>query len=282
MEKLQKFSVGAVTVPAETSLFFIAGPCVIEGRKMALEVASGLHAIHESDGVPFIFKGSYRKANRTSASSFTGIGDVAALEILGEVRDRFNIPVLTDIHEVREVELAAQYVDVLQIPAFLSRQSDLLSAAGMSGLCVNIKKGQFMAPEDMAMAAEKVTRTGNARLMLTERGTFFGYHNLVVDFRGIPKMQSIGYPVVYDATHSLQLPSAEKGASGGEREYLLPMARAAVAAGVNGLFFEVHPDPDRAMSDAATQVALKDFPEIVRQLSKLHACMQSEFQAQSR
>ena len=272
---MQKFSIGAVTVPGDSSLFFIAGPCVIEGSEMAFEVASALHALRESDGIPFVFKGSFRKANRSSASSFTGIGDKAALEILGEIRERFDMPVLTDVHETHEVDRAAQYVDVLQIPAFLSRQSDLLTAAGKSGLCVNIKKGQFMAPEDMEMAAEKVACTGNARIMLTERGTTFGYHNLVVDFRGIPKMASTGYPVVYDATHSLQLPSAGKKVSGGEREFLLPMARAAVAAGVHGLFFEVHPDPENAMSDAATQVSLKDFPRIVLQLQKLHACIRN-------
>ncbi len=272
---MQKFSIGTVSIPGDASLFFIAGPCVIEGRKMALEVASSLHAIRESDGVPFIFKGSFRKANRSSAASFTGIGDLAALEILGEIRERFDMPVLTDVHETHEVKLASPYVDVLQIPAFLSRQSDLLAAAGKSGLAVNIKKGQFMAPEDMAMAAEKVSRTGNTRLMLTERGTSFGYHNLVVDFRGIAKMALTGYPVVYDASHSLQLPSAGRGVSGGEREHLLPMARAAVAAGVHGLFFEVHPDPDNAMSDAATQVALKDFPAVVRKMRKLHRCIQA-------
>ena len=273
---MQKFSIGAVTVPGDSSLFFIAGPCVIEGREMAFEIASALHAIRESDGIPFIFKGSFRKANRSSVSSFTGIGDRAALEILGEIRERFDMPVLTDVHETHEVDRVAQYVDVLQIPAFLCRQSDLLAAAGKSGLCVNIKKGQFMAPEDMARAAEKVVRTGNTRLMLTERGTTFGYHNLVVDFRGIPKMAHTGYPVVYDATHSLQFPSAGNGVSGGERESLLPMARAAVGAGVHGLFFEVHPDPEKAMSDAATQVSLKEFPEIVLQMQKLHACIESQ------
>lgn len=270
---MEKFSVGSVTIPDETSLFFIAGPCLIEGREMAFDIASTLQSIRDSENVPFIFKGSFRKANRSSAGSFTGIGDIEALEILGEIRERFDMPVLTDVHETHEVEQVARYVDVLQIPAFLCRQSDLLKAAGNSGLCVNIKKGQFMAPEDMAMAADKVVRTGNSRVMLTERGTTFGYHNLVVDFRGIPKMGKTGYPVIYDATHSLQLPSAGKDVSGGEREYLLPMARAAVAAGVDGLFFEVHPDPDNALSDAATQLALKDFPAVVKQLQKLHACL---------
>ena len=270
---MEKFSVGDISIPGDAGLFFIAGPCVVEGREMALEAASVLQSIHEEEDVPCIFKGSFRKANRSSASSFTGIGDVEALEILAEIRDRFGLPVLTDVHEKHEVELAARFVDVLQIPAFLCRQTDLLAAAGESGLCVNIKKGQFMAPGDMAMAAEKVYRTGNSRLMLTERGTTFGYHNLVVDFRSIPKMGSIGFPVVYDATHSLQLPSAGAGVSGGEREYLLPMARAGVAAGADGLFFEIHPDPEKAMSDAATQLSLGDFPAVVRQLQKLYACI---------
>ncbi len=277
MEKTQQFSVGNVTVPGDNALFIIAGPCLIEGRDMALEVASVLSNVREEQGVPMIFKGSFRKANRSSVSSFTGIGDNAALEILEEIRERFDMPVLTDVHETQEVELVLQYVDVLQIPAFLSRQTDLLKAAGSSGLCVNIKKGQFMAPEDMALAAEKVAETGNTRIMLTERGTTFGYHNLVVDFRGIPEMSKTGYPVVYDATHSLQLPSSGQGTSGGVREYLLPMARAAVAAGVHGLFFEVHPEPQNAMSDAATQVSLKGFPEIVRQMQSLHSCVENQF-----
>ncbi len=272
---MQKFSVGEVVVPDDNLLFFIAGPCVIESRAMAFEVASVLRSIRESHNAPCIFKGSFRKANRSSASSFTGIGDRKALEILGEIREDFGLPVLTDVHETNEVELAAQYVDILQIPAFLCRQSALLEAAGESGLCVNIKKGQFMAPGDMTMAAEKVARTGNTRVMLTERGTTFGYHNLVVDFRSIPRMRAIGYPVVYDATHSLQLPSAAGGVSGGERQYLLPLARAAVAAGADGLFFEVHPDPARALSDAATQLALGAFPEVIQEMQKLHACVRS-------
>lgn len=274
MQKKQTFSIGDITVPAEKALFFIAGPCLIEGREMAFEVASLISNVREELDLPIIFKGSFRKANRSSASSFTGIGDREALDVLGEIRDHFDMPVLTDVHETHEVELVAKYVDVLQIPAFLCRQSDLLAAAGETGLAVNIKKGQFMAPEDMAMAVEKVTLTGNTSVMLTERGSSFGYHNLVVDFRGIPKMQSTGFPVVYDATHSLQLPSAGNGVSGGEKEFLRPMARAAVAAGVDGLFFEVHPDPQKAMSDAATQLALADFPSVAREMQKLRACLQ--------
>ena len=273
MSEYQKHSTAGLPLPDNSALFIIAGPCVIEGSDMAFEVASVLHSIRESENIPCIFKGSFRKANRTSASSFTGIGDRRALEILGEIRRRFGLPVLTDVHETGDIELVSKYVDVLQIPAFLCRQTDLLTAAGKSGLSVNIKKGQFMAPEDMVQAVEKVTLTGNTGVMLTERGTMFGYHNLVVDFRGISRMQDTGFPVVYDATHSLQLPSAGKGVSGGEREFLLPMARAAVAVGVDGLFFEIHPDPEKALSDASTQVSLKEFPKIVRQLQKLHSCL---------
>jgi len=272
---VQKFSIGSLSVPDDKNPLLIAGPCVIESRAMAIETAEELQRISHSEGVRFIFKGSFRKANRTSASSFTGIGDVEALEVLAEIRNTFDMPVITDVHETKDVALAAHYVDVLQIPAFLCRQTELLVAAGESGLAVNIKKGQFMAPEDMLLAAAKVVKTGNTRVMLTERGSSFGYHNLVVDFRGVVKMAESGYPVLYDATHSLQLPGAGKGVSGGERQYVMPLARAAVAVGVNGLFFEIHPDPSKALSDSATQVALADFNGIVKQLLHLYRCLES-------
>ncbi|MEI6756238.1 MAG: 3-deoxy-8-phosphooctulonate synthase [Chlorobium sp.] len=272
---MQKFSIGSISLPDESSPLFIAGPCVIESRAMAIETAEELQRISRNEGVRFIFKGSYRKANRTSASSFTGIGDIEALEVLAEIRQTYNMAVITDVHETKEVTLATPYVDVLQIPAFLCRQTELLVAAGESGLAVNIKKGQFMAPEDMALAAAKVAGTGNNRIMLTERGTSFGYHNLVVDFRSLAKMAESGYPVLYDATHSLQLPGAGHGVSGGERQFVMPLARAAVAAGVDGLFFEIHPDPSKALSDAATQVRLGDFEKIVKQLLHLYRCVHS-------
>jgi 2-dehydro-3-deoxyphosphooctonate aldolase (KDO 8-P synthase) len=272
---VQKFSLGPLTVPDEQLPLLIAGPCVIENRAMAFEIAGELGRIGREEGVRFVFKGSYRKANRSSGSSFRGIGDTDALEVLAEIREAHGMPVTTDVHETKEVTLAARYVDLLQIPAFLCRQTDLLVAAGESGLAVNIKKGQFMAPEDMALAAAKVVQTGNTKVMLTERGSSFGYHNLVVDFRGIVKMAESGFPVLYDATHSLQLPGGGEGVSGGERQYLLPLARAAVAAGVNGLFFEVHPDPPKAFSDAAVQIALRDFGPIVKQLLQLYRCVQS-------
>jgi 2-dehydro-3-deoxyphosphooctonate aldolase (KDO 8-P synthase) len=272
---MQKFSIGPLAIPAPEGLFLIAGPCLVENRQMALEVAEELDRISREESVPVIFKGSYRKANRSSSGSFTGIGDVQALEILAEIRETYGMPVLTDVHETGEVELAARYVDVLQIPAFLCRQTDLLVAAAETGLAVNIKKGQFMAPGDMAYAAEKVSSKGNRKVMLTERGTTFGYHNLVVDFRSLPIMGETGWPVVFDATHSVQLPGAASGVSGGDRRFLLPLARAAVATGVDGLFFEVHPDPSQAMSDAATQVRLDEFAPMVRELLQLQACVRS-------
>jgi 2-dehydro-3-deoxyphosphooctonate aldolase (KDO 8-P synthase) len=272
---MQKFSIGSLDLPGPQGLFLIAGPCLVESRQMVMQVAEELDRIRRQEAIPVIFKGSYRKANRSSAASFTGIGDREALEILAEVRETFGMPVLTDVHETGEVELAARYVDVLQIPAFLCRQTDLLVAAASTGLAVNIKKGQFMAPGDMAWAAEKAASTGNRKIMLTERGTTFGYHNLVVDFRSLPIMGDSGWPVVFDATHSVQLPGAASGVSGGDRRFLMPLARAAVATGIDGLFFEVHPDPARAMSDAATQVQLDDFAPMVTELLRLQACVQS-------
>ncbi len=272
---MQKFSIGPVSLPGPTGQFLVAGPCLIENRQMAVEVATELDRIRQEEDISVIFKGSYRKANRSSASSFTGMGDREALEILCEIRDLFDMPVLTDVHETSDVELAASHVDVLQIPAFLSRQTDLIVAAASTGLAINIKKGQFMAPEDMALAAEKAASTGNRKIMLTERGTTFGYHNLVVDYRGLPIMADSGWPVIFDATHSVQLPSAQSGVSGGDRRFLMPLARAAVAAGVDGLFFEVHPEPANAMSDVATQVPLDQFHGMVRELMQLQGCMQS-------
>lgn len=272
---MQKFSIGPAMLPGPKGLFLIAGPCLVENRHMAVEVAKELDRIRQEEGIPIIFKGSYRKANRSSASSYTGMGDREALEILCEIREVYDMPVLTDVHETSDVDLAASHVDVLQIPAFLSRQTELITAAASTGLAINIKKGQFMAPADMALAAEKAASTGNRKIMLTERGTTFGYHNLVVDYRSLPIMADSGWPVIFDATHSVQLPSASSGVSGGDRRFLMPLARAAVAAGVDGLFFEVHPEPSNAMSDAATQVPLEQFHAMVRELMQLQDCMQS-------
>ncbi len=236
------------------SLCVIAGPCLVEGEEMCFEVATRLKAACEARGLPFIFKASYRKANRSSAGSFEGLPGDQGLAILGRVRRELGVPVLTDVHERAEVAAAAEVADVLQIPAFLSRQTALLAAAAASGCAVNVKKGQFLAPDDMPNVVEKLTAAGCDRLMLTERGTCFGYHDLVVDLRGLVTMRELGWPVVYDATHSLQKPGGRE--SGGDRRFALPLMRAAVACGVDALFFETHPDPARARSDAATQLPL--------------------------
>jgi 2-dehydro-3-deoxyphosphooctonate aldolase (KDO 8-P synthase) len=224
--------------------------------------------IADEQGVPVIFKSSYKKANRTSAESFVGIGMEEALAILAEVKKTFGMPVLTDIHSEREASVAAEVADVLQIPAFLCRQTELLEAAGRTGRAVNIKKGQFMAPDDMRHAAEKVLVTGNNRILLTERGSSFGYHNLVVDMRGLRIMARTGFPVVLDVTHSVQLPGGEKAAaqSGGEPEFIVPLARAGVAIGIDALFVEVHPDPPRALSDAGSQLRLDQLAPMLQQV----------------
>lgn len=267
--KAHTFSIGNISIGNRKRLLVIAGPCVVESREMILKTASKLQAAAERADVALVFKSSYRKANRTSSKSFTGIGDEAALKILREVKDTLDLPVLTDVHLPEEAERAAAYVDVLQIPAFLSRQTELLQAAGATGKVVNIKKGQFMAPDDMRKAAEKVLETGNRKLLLTERGTSFGYHNLVVDYRALPTMSETGFPVVFDATHSVQLPSAGNGISSGERKFIPALARAAVAVGIDGVFMEVHPNPSAAKSDAATQFPLNRFEAMVRELHSL-------------
>lgn len=238
------------------NFFLLAGPCVIEGREMAFEIAERMVEITSRLSIPYAFKGSYRKANRSRSDSFTGIGDIEALEILAEVGNKFNIPVVTDIHSAAEASMAAKYVDILQIPAFLCRQSDILEAAAATGCWVNIKKGQFLSPESMAFAADKVRIHGNDKVILTDRGACFGYHDLIVDYRGIPTMQSFGSPVVLDITHSLQQPNQTSGVTGGKPEMIETIARAAVAVGVDGLFMETHPDPSKAKSDGANMLRL--------------------------
>lgn len=241
----------------------IAGPCLVESRDLIMQVAEHLSRVCRDLPVEFVLKGSYRKANRTSAGSFQGIGDRLALSYLREAGDAFGVRVITDIHADGEAAMAAEYVDVLQIPAFLSRQTSLLEAAAATGKTVNIKKAQFMAPDDMAKAAAKVVEAGNASVWLTERGTTFGYHDLVVDYRSLVIMAQSGHPVIFDATHSVQRPSA--GAqSGGNREFIPALARAAAAAGIDGLFFETHPDPAQAKSDAATQLPLHEVDAFIR------------------
>jgi len=263
--------VGSIPCGGNLPFILIAGPCVIEGRDSALYHAEALRVLTDRLGVPFIYKSSYDKANRTSAESFRGLGMDEGLAILAETKRQYGVPTLTDVHSPEEARAAADAVDVLQIPAFLCRQTDLLLAAGKSGRVVNIKKGQFLAPLDMGHAAAKVASTGNRRILLTERGASFGYNNLVSDFRSLPIMATTGYPVVYDATHSVQLPGGQGNTSGGQREFIAPLARAAVAVGVNGIFMEVHRDPERALSDSATVFPLAQLEILLRTLQQLDA-----------
>ena len=239
------------------NFFLLAGPCVIEGEDMAMRIAEHVVSLTRDRNIPYVFKGSYRKANRSRLDSFTGIGDENALRVLRRVRETFNIPVVTDIHSAEEAEMAAEYVDILQIPAFLCRQTDLLMAAAKTGRIVNIKKGQFLSPDAMNYAAEKVVSEGGAgNVMLTERGTTFGYQDLVVDFRGIPQMRKFGYPVVMDITHSLQQPNQTVGVTGGMPEMIETIAKAAIAVGADGLFIETHENPAVAKSDGANMLRL--------------------------
>ncbi|MEG0815380.1 MAG: 3-deoxy-8-phosphooctulonate synthase [Mucinivorans sp.] len=251
------------------NFFLIAGPCVIESEELAFQVAEHMVGLTLRLGIPYIFKGSYRKANRSRADSFTGIGDRAALEILARVGKKFNIPTVTDIHSAAEADMAAEYVDVLQIPAFLCRQTDILEAAAHTGRWVNIKKGQFLSPEAMQFAAAKVEGAGNDKVMLTDRGSMFGYGDLVVDFRGVPTMQKMGYPVILDATHSLQQPNTTSGVTGGMPQMIETIARAGIAVGVDGLFIETHPDPSRALSDGANMLRLDLMEDLLSKLVKI-------------
>lgn len=256
-------------------LVLIAGPCVIENEEITMRTAETIKKICSDLEIPYIFKSSYKKANRTSIKSYLGPGDEDGLRILQKVKNEFDLPVLTDIHTEEEAGQACEVADVLQIPAFLSRQTELLIAAGRTGRAVNIKKGQFLAPEDMKHAAEKVASTGNNSILLTERGTTFGYHNLVVDMRSLVIMREFGYPVVMDATHSVQLPSAGN-VSGGQPVYIPALSKAAVAVGIDALFLEVHPDPANALSDAQSQYPLDKLEKLLIQIKKLDAVVKSE------
>jgi 2-dehydro-3-deoxyphosphooctonate aldolase (KDO 8-P synthase) len=250
------------------NFFLIAGPCVIEEESIMFTVAETLKELCTRKGIPFVFKSSYSKANRSSVNSFSGPGREEGLKILSKIKREFDVPVLTDVHECVEVASAAEVCDILQIPAFLSRQTELIKTAAVTGRIINIKKGQFMAPEDMKLAAEKASSTGNKQILLTERGTTFGYHNLVVDFRSFVIMHQFGYPVVYDVTHSLQRPSVGNY-SGGNPEFALPMAKAAMATGmVKGLFIETHPEPQKAKSDSASMLPLAKMEAL------LESCLQ--------
>lgn len=264
-------SVRNIPLGGGNPLVLIAGPCVVENREMMMQTAGTIRAVAAKHGIPVLFKASYRKANRTSGAAFAGLAMDDALRILAEVRKEFGMPVLTDIHTPGEAATAAEVADVLQIPAFLCRQTDLLEAAGRTGKVVNIKKGQFLAPEDMGHAAAKVAGTGNRNILLTERGTSFGYHNLVVDMRSLPIMRELGYPVVLDATHSVQLPGGDPAGArtGGQPQFIGTLARAGVAAGCDALFLEVHPDPPRALSDAASQLHLDLLDDLLGQIARI-------------
>jgi 2-dehydro-3-deoxyphosphooctonate aldolase (KDO 8-P synthase) len=271
--------VGPVTVGGGHPLVLIGGPCAIEDEKHALMTAERLAAIAADHGVPFIYKSSYDKANRSSLGGYRGPGLREGLRILRRVRERVGVPVLSDVHQVEEVGPAAEVLDVLQIPAFLCRQTDLLVAAARTGRPVNVKKGQFLAPDDMRHVVAKLVDSGNPNVLLTERGTTFGYHNLVVDMRGLVQMRELGYPVVFDATHSVQLPGAAGDRSGGERRYVPALARAAVAVGVDALFMEMHEDPDRTLadgrplSDGPNMLRIDDLPALLRQVRAITAAL---------
>lgn len=255
---------------ADNNFFLLAGPCVIEGEDMALDIAAHIVPICKRLNIPYVFKGSYRKANRSRVDSFTGIGDEKALKILKKVRDEFGVPVVTDIHEAAEAEIAAEYVDILQIPAFLCRQTDLLVAAAKTGKMVNIKKGQFLAPESMRFAVQKVIDSGNNQVAVTERGTTFGYGDLVVDYRGIPTMKCDGkVPVILDVTHSLQQPNTGSGVTGGRPELIETIARAGIAVGADGLFIETHRNPAVAKSDGANMLRLDLLEGLLERLTKI-------------
>jgi 2-dehydro-3-deoxyphosphooctonate aldolase (KDO 8-P synthase) len=268
---VQPIQCAGLTVGGGSPLLLIAGPCVLESESHAIDTALAVRDITRRAGVPFVFKASYDKANRTSVRSFRGPGLAEGIRILGRVREAAGVPILTDIHEPSHAAFAAEAADILQIPAFLSRQTDLLLAAARTGRVVNIKKGQFLAPHDMRHAIEKVTSAGNPRVIVTERGVSFGYNNLVVDMRAFPILRSLGYPVIYDVTHSLQLPGAGDGATAGQAEFIEPMACAGVAAGVDGVFMEVHERPEQAPSDAENALRLDLLEPLLTRLVRIHA-----------
>ena len=265
----KKVKVGNIEIGGGNPLAIIAGPCVIESRDSALKHATLLKQAADRAGVPYIFKSSYDKANRSSGDSYRGPGLEAGLKILAEVKKQVGVPILTDVHEIEQVGAAKEIADVLQIPAFLCRQTDFVNAVARSGRVVNVKKGQFLAPWDIANVLEKILATGNQQVLLTERGVSFGYNNLVSDMRSLVIMRELGYPVVFDATHSLQLPGGLGKASGGDRKYIAPLARAGVAAGVDALFMEVHEDPDHALSDGPNSLPLGQFEGLLRVVKRL-------------
>jgi 2-dehydro-3-deoxyphosphooctonate aldolase (KDO 8-P synthase) len=269
--RLKEIRIGNIAVGGKNPPLIIAGPCVIEDENVTYRTAEGLKAICNSVGLPFIFKCSFDKANRTSVTSFRGPGLMAGLELLSEIGGKLDVPVISDVHSIEQIQPAADALDMIQIPAFLCRQTDLLVAASKTGKPVNVKKGQFLAPWDVQNIISKFISAGNENLMLTERGTSFGYNNLVVDFRSFPIMRSYGYPVIFDVTHSLQLPGGQGGCSGGQSEYALPLARAAAAAGVDGFFMEVHPDPAKALCDGPNMIRLDEIEKLLLEIKKISA-----------
>lgn len=271
MESPRTFSVGKIRFGGDAPLFLIAGPCVIESETHAMNMAERLGEIASELGIPYIFKASYDKANRSSFNSFRGPQLEEGLRILAEIKKCTGLPILTDVHDVSQVGPAAEVCDILQIPAFLCRQTDLLLAAGRTGRVVNVKKGQFLAPWEIGNAAEKIASAGNQKIILTERGSAFGYQNLVVDMRSFPIMRKFGYPIVFDVTHSVQLPGRAGKSSGGQPEFIEPLARAGAAVGVNGIFLEVHDNPSRALSDGANALPLDEFRALLQKVLRLSA-----------
>ncbi len=267
----KEISIGELSFGSGLPPVVIAGPCVIESEEITFHTARELKEICSGLGLPLVFKSSFDKANRSSLSSFRGPGLDRGLRILSDVKEKLGIPVISDIHSIREIAPAAEVLDALQVPAFLCRQTDLILAASETGKPVNVKKGQFLAPWDVKNIIEKFTSTGNTNLFITERGTSFGYNNLVVDFRGLPLMRAFGYPVIFDVTHSLQLPGGQGSRSGGQREFAGPLARAAAAVGVDGLFMEVHPDPDKALCDGPNMLRLGDVLRLLRTIKEIAA-----------
>jgi 2-dehydro-3-deoxyphosphooctonate aldolase (KDO 8-P synthase) len=271
MTQTREIALGSLRLGGGNPLFLIAGPCVIESEAHARMMAEKIAKIAGDAGVPYIFKASYDKANRSSVKAFRGPGPAEGLRILGKIKSEMKLPVLTDIHDASQAAAAAEVCDILQIPAFLARQTDLLMAAGKTGRIINVKKAQFLSPWDMGNVAEKVASTGNPKIILTERGASFGYQNLVVDMRSFPVMRKFGYPVVYDVTHSVQLPGGQGHASGGQPEFIEPLARAGVAAGVDGIFLETHDNPAAALSDGANALPLAQLPALLAKLKEMGA-----------
>lgn len=263
------FSIGNIQIQ-KNELFLIAGPCVIESEEIVFKTASELKEITQNLKIPFIFKSSYDKANRSSIKSFRGPGIKKGLEILNKVKEKFDVPILSDVHSVEEIHIAKDFLDIIQIPAFLCRQTDIVVEAAKTGKPVNVKKGQFLAPMDVKNIIEKIKFTGNEKIIITERGTSFGYNNLVVDFRSFPIIRSMGVFVVFDATHSVQLPGGAETCSSGQREFIPYLSRAAVACGVDGLFFEVHPEPEKALCDGPNMIPLKDLKDLLITLLDIH------------